>query len=283
MSSENNGPKILSSAPPPASAQGPRSNARVASTWGAARDALAAVCNLEALLRNSNIPSRTILDLLPELRSSAAALREAFGRSADDDPEMSNVCEQGDLRVAELEELLDAAGRAFEERAHFAERAGALADELEASVDLLAVLDRAAAPSLAPTEVTLDLVAREVGRVSGSARGRDVIVRFDEARPDCAVTTDPYVLGPLLSLVVASVHAAGVGGIVLRARCVPRARFEVEAAGPGDEALPTLSIRVMPWIPLSESAARRLAERLGASIELLPGRASIDLGPGRSD
>ena len=81
-----------------------------------------------------------------------------------------------------------------DDRPVHADQVGAFADELEASADLLALLDRASAP--VATEVSLNLVAREAGRMSGTARGHEMVIQFDEANPDCVVTTDPYVLGP---------------------------------------------------------------------------------------
>ena len=103
-------------------------------------------------------------------------------------------------------------------------------------------------------------------------------MRFDEAQPDCAAVTDPYVLGPLLALLVACVQASGVDALVLHARCSPRPQFVVEGLRPGDASLPTMPIRVMPWIPPSEAAARRVAAHLGATIDLGPGRGSIVVG-----
>jgi hypothetical protein len=130
----------------------------------------------------------------------------------------------------------------------------------------MVLLDRAAAP--VPTEVSLDLVAREIARMSPSARGREVVVRFDEARPDRAIHADPYVLGPLLALLIACVQSAGCESLVLRARSSPRPLFLVEAGRAADSTLPTLSVRVMPWIAPSESAARHVAAQLGATLEV---------------
>ncbi len=56
MSSESNGQKPESVEPGPPSGQARRMSARAPSAWGAVRDALAAVHNLEALLRNASVP-----------------------------------------------------------------------------------------------------------------------------------------------------------------------------------------------------------------------------------
>jgi hypothetical protein len=273
MSSESNGRKSdgAGAEAPGSATNGPRSNARVASAWGAARDALAAVRNLDALLRSPVVPAKTILDLVPELQATAGVLREAFERSLAGDEATAAVGAHGRLRVGGLDRVLEALVAEPGARTELAARVGPLADELEASIELMVLLDRAAAP--VPTEITVDLVARELGRMSGSARGREVIVQFDEARPDRDIHADPYVLGPLLALLVACMQSAGVDPLVLRARSAPLAHFLVEAAVPADAALPTLTVRVMPWIAPSESATRHVAGQIRATLE-------IDRAPG---
>jgi hypothetical protein len=278
MSSDSNNKKPESIEPDPASGGGRRFSARAPSAWGAVRDALAALFNLEVLLRNTAVSLRTLLDLLPELRASAALLREAFHLGAEDDPGGSVVCTYGQLRLGDLDAVLDAVEAGAVDRDSLATRAGSLADELEASADLLALLDRSSASS--PTDVSLALVARETGRMSGAWRGRERVVKFDEGSPDRPVATDPVVLGPLLSLVVACVHEAGAKDIVVRARSAPSAGFVVEAAGEADAALPTLSMRVLPWVPPAEAIARRVAANMGVALDLAGGRGSITLaGP----
>lgn len=275
MSSESNGDKPESLAAGPPSGVTNRTSARAPSAWGAVRDGLAAVHNLEALLRSSTVQSRTILDLLPELRASAGVLRATFERSASTEPAAAAVGEYGSKIVGGFDALLDAIALLPEDRPIHADQAGTLADELEAATDLLALLDRASAP--VATEVSLNLVAREAGRMSGTARGHEMVIQFDEADPDCVVTTDPYVLGAVLALLVAGVHATGVHALVLRARSTPRPHFAVEAAQLDDAAAPMLSLRVTVWVPPSGEAARRLAEQIGATLEIDDRRGSIAL------
>jgi hypothetical protein len=275
MSSESNGRKPDSDRPPP-SGRGTRASARVPAAWGAARDALAAVHNLEALLRSPSVPHRTILDLLPELKSSAAVLRHTFEGARGEDVAAATVGGFGGARVDELGRLLDAAARPSEDRGGLASQAHSLADELEASADLLALLERAAAPL--PTEVSIGLIVREIGRTAGSGRGREIVVRFENADPDSVVTTDPHVVGPLLSLAVAWVHGLGVGHIAVRARSAPpSASLLVERARPEDTELPLVALRVLPAIPPAAQAAHRVAEQIGALLLIEPQRWTLAL------
>ncbi len=264
MSSDNSGQK-------PAA---PEAGLPPGSTRGPARDALAAVHNLEALLRNASVPHATLVDLLPELKAGAATLRGQFDRRPAGDEATAQVAGHGRRQVDELDLLLDAIETSGDTRESLAARTASLAYELEASEDLLALLDRAAASVF--TEVGLRLIATEAGR--GAARGRVITVRLDAPSADEVVTTDPYLLGPLLALLVAYVDAAGVGSLALRARSGPPAELLVEAARPEDDALPALVMRVRPWILSSEPAVRRIAGHLGARLDLAAVRGSITLG-----
>jgi hypothetical protein len=280
MSSESNGRKPDSLEPGPPSGTSSRVSARAPSAWGATRDALAAVHNLDALLRSGSVLYRTIRDLLPELRTSAGVLRDAFERArtveAAAGQAARDVGEYGGGRVDELVRLLDATALADEERDDLADRARTLADELESAADLLALLERASEP--VPTEVNVDRVVRETVRLSGTGRGRELAVKFDEASPDCTLHADPYVVGPLLSLLIAAVHAGCAADVVVRARCnESHATFIIEALTPDDAAHATLAMRVLPAVPPTSLAARRVAEQIGATLELDDRRAALTL------
>jgi hypothetical protein len=276
MSSESNGQKPDPPEPVPPSGTGKRSSARAPSIWGAVRGALAAVHNLEALLRSTSVPYRTILDLTPELRASAGVLREAFERARGGDAPTAEVGAYGTTCTGAFEELLDATVATVEKRDDLAKRAHGLADELDASADLLALLERASSP--VATDVSINLVARETGRMAGTGRGRELPVRLEEASPDCVVHTDPYVVGPLLSLAVASAHSAGLAELVVRARCTPpNATLLVEAASAGDASLPLVPIRALMAIPPAERAARRVADQIGALLLIERARWAIVL------
>jgi hypothetical protein len=214
--------------------------------------------------------------LMPELRASATVLRDAFERARGGDPPTAEVGAYGTTCTEAFEELLNATAAAVEKRDELAGRAHGLADELDASADLLALLERASSP--VATEVSINLVARETARMAGTGRGRELPVRLDEASPDCVVHTDPYVVGPLLSLAVASAHSAGLAELVVRARCTPpNATLLVEAASASDASLPVVPIRALMAIPPAERAARRVADQIGALLLIERARWAIVL------
>lgn len=280
MSSENNGRKPDSQEPGPISGASTRLSARAPSAWGAVRDALASLHNLDALLRSTNVLYKTIRDLLPELRSSAGVLRDAFERAQGTGDEATvAVGDQGVARILDLEKLLDATAMAEDEREDLARRARGLADELEAAADLLALIERAGAP--VATDVSLHPIVREAGRLAGSNKGREVIARMDTTSPDLNVHADPLVLGPLLALLVGHVATATGGDVVIR----PRIRtggagsIAVEPATPADASLEVTTLRVLPTLPATLVAARRVAEQIGAMLEVEPTRSVLRLPP----
>lgn len=291
MSSDSKSRKPDSQEPGPPSGTSARLSGCAPSAWGATRDALAAVRNLDALLRSGSVLYRTILDLLPELKTGAAVLRDVFDRvqtASGEGPAQprpagspaekaaARTGDYGAARVTELLALLEAIAQADEERDDLADGTRTLADELEATADLLALLERAAAP--VRTEVSVDRLVREAVRLSpGAGRGRQLVLRFDEAAPDCAVDTDPSVVGTVLSLLAGST-AGGGAGVVLRARCVEdEVTFVFEPATPDDASLAVSTVRVPAAIPPTEDVVRAVAAQIGGTLELLGGRASLRL------
>lgn len=280
MSSESNGRKPDSQEPGPSSGPSTRLSARAPSAWGAVRDALASLHNLDALLRSTNVLYKTIRDLLPELRTSAGVLRDAFERAqSSGDVAALAVGDQGVASILELEKLLDATAMAEDEREELAKRARGLADELEAAADLLALIERAAGP--VATDVSLHLVVRESRRLSGSNKGREVTARLDTTAPDANVHADPYVLGPLLTLLVGYVATAAGGDVVIRPRLrtAGASTISVEPATAADASLEITTLRVLPTLPATVVAAERAAEQIGATLAVEPKRAVLRLPP----
>ena len=277
MSSESNGQKPDSVEPGPSSGTSPRLSARAPSAWGPVRDALAALHNLGALLKGASVRYKVILDLLPELRACAAVLGEVFERaSAGADEATREVGEQGRQSVAQMVQLLDATALADEGREDLAVRAKERADDLDAASEMLALLERAADP--VPTSVSIQLIVRETGRLWGGGPRREVAVRFDDTGADVTIEADPYVVGPLISLVLGLVRAAGAMDVVVRASgAESEAVIEVEPAAPADAGVRPLAVRVLPALAPAEKTARRVAAQIGASLELAGTRAVLRL------
>jgi len=278
MSSESNGRKPDSQEPGRASGFSTRSSARAPSAWGAVRDALASLHNLDALLRSTNVLYRTIRDLLPELRTSAGVLREIFERAqASGDEVIVAVGDQGASRIQDLEKLLDATAMAEDERDDLAKRARHLADELEAAADLLALIERSAEP--VTTDVSLHLVVRETARLVGGNKGREVAAHMDTSEPDANMHADPLVLGGLLTLLVGHVATASGSDVVVRARVCTGGGglITVEPATPDDAVLERTTLRVLPTLRATIRASRRVAQQIGATLEVEPRRATLRL------
>jgi hypothetical protein len=278
MSSESNGRKPDSQEPSRLSGFSTRSSARAPSAWGAVRDALASLHNLDALLRSTNVLYRTIRDLLPELRTSAGVLREAFERAqASGDEVIVAVGDQGASRIEDLEKLLDATAMAEDERDDLAERARHLADELEAAADLLALIEASA--ERVTTDVSLHLVVRETARLVGGKKGRKLAAHMDTTEPDANVHADPLVLGGLLTLLVGHVATATGADVVVRARVCTGGGglITVEPATPEDASLERTTLRVLPTIRATIRASHRVAQQIGTTLEVEPRRAVLRL------
>jgi len=277
MSSESNGRKPDSVEPGPTSGTGARLSARAPAAWGPVRDALAALHNLGALLKSTSVRYKVIRDLLPELRASGGVLREVFDRAAaSSDEATAQVGAQGQRSVAELMQVLDATDLAEEERDDLAVRAKERADDLDATAEMLALLERAADP--VPTSVSMQLIILETGRLWGGGHRRQVAVHLDDAAADVCVEVDPYVVGPLLSLVLGLVRAAGAADVAVRATDEgAHAVIEVGPAGAADTQGRSVAVRVLPSLAPAETTARRVAALIGGSLELTDTRAILRL------
>jgi hypothetical protein len=238
------------------------------SAWGRIRDALAAVHNLETLLRSPRVGTSTLAALLPELLVSCAVLRDAFDPAGNDARE--DLATYARERIAVLEAALQEAGTGgIETRARLAleQVVTRVLSELDAAVDLLDLSDRAHSANLG--ELSLGELTRAAlgmaGSVPPSAEG--VLVRVDTEDAACVVLAEPHVVARVLGGAIVRVRAAGVRDIVVRARCEERA--VTLTVGPADVAaalLPGVTTRVMRRIPptdaILEDAVRAIGGRL---------------------
>jgi hypothetical protein len=231
------------------------------------RDALSAVRNLAALLRSPNVASATLVDVVPELRESAQAMREEFERASQSIPVARDAATFGSTRVDELMSVLDSIGSSasLPERAAIEARVNQLSPELDGAAELLSLVQRAETHNA--TEVSLDRLVREVPQMAPNASSEVVKVRLDASTPDCVVSSDPHVLASLLALSVSRTHALEPGDVAVRVRCDPaRGSVVVEPATVADAALPVLTIRPTPFLPVAEPIAASVATAVGATL-----------------
>jgi hypothetical protein len=238
------------------------------SAWGRIRDALAAVHNLETLLRSPRVGTGTLAALLPELVASCGVLRAAF--QGGDNVAREDLATYAHERLDGLEQALqEAAVGGVETRARLAleQVVTRVLFELDAAVDLLDLSERAHGASLG--ELSLGELTRAALNMAGSVppSADGVLVRVDTEDAACVVLTDAHAVARVLGGAIVRVRAAGVRDIVVRARCEERAVTLTVA--PGDAAaalLPAVTTRVMRRIPptdaILEDAVRAIGGRL---------------------
>ena len=219
MSSESNGRSRIRRSRARHSGGVNRISARAPSAWGAvARRAGGRPQPRGAAAQRERTATGRSCDLLPELRSSAGALREAFERRGD---RRARATRHGRVRrgaVGQLDALLDAEGAAGEERDRSVRKPAPGLSRTSSRPARTCWRCSIARPTPSPPRSALKLMVREAGRMSGTARGREVIVRFDEATPDCVSSTGPLRPRPGPLAAERGTHAAGANVLVLRAR-----------------------------------------------------------------
>jgi hypothetical protein len=238
--------------------------------WGKVRDALAAVHNLETLLRSPRVGAGVLAGLLPELLVSCVVLRAAFDTRAD------GVCV--DLTVF-ARERLDALEQAMKEASTTGIEARArlaleqvverVSGDLDAAVDLLELSERARAATR--TELSLGELTRAAlgigGSVSGILFGDDVHVRIDTQEAACVLICDPHVVSRLLSAAIARVRSAGVRDITVWARCEPReVTLTVAASDARSIGTQPVTTRVKGRIPPTDAVVEDAARAIGGRL-----------------
>jgi hypothetical protein len=284
MSSGRNGPEShpeiaialpLSGGPPSSGTRGPPSSARAPHehvAWGAVRDAITAIHNLEVLLKSSRIGTKVLAEVLHEFLAGVAVLRGTFGRSPESASDALTLAARralADMTCGRLDELertmqnamtsdFDARGRLALEQV-----VTRVSVELDAAAELLDLSDRAESP--AETELSLEELARVSLR--GGVRGtdREIPVRLAPHAHDCVLRADPHVFKRLVAFAIARVHAAGVAQVTLRVHCgEDAARIEIgpTTAEETKLLLPTavrLARRIAPTDAIVEAAARKVS------------------------
>ncbi len=241
-----------------------------ASAWGRTRDALAAVHNLETLLRSPRVGASTLAALLPELVGSCVVLRAAFDGA--ESLARTELAAYANERLLVLEHALNEAGAGgLETRARLAleQVVSSVLSELDAAVDLLDLSERAHGASVGELSLA-ELTRAALGMVGSSPPSAEgVLVRVDTEDAACVVLADPHVVARVLGGAIVRVRAAGVRDIVVRARCEARAVTLTVAPAPADGATGSpVTTRVMRRIPptdaILEDAVTAIGGRLAA-------------------
>ncbi|MEI7893099.1 MAG: hypothetical protein WCI05_08410 [Myxococcales bacterium] len=175
---------------------------------GSLRDALAAFHNLLTLLRSSRVTLAVIVDLLPELDASVAALAWAFAEAGDPSHNVSPDLDRFAIgALSEFEKALEGVRVASTDRVALHDRLAVTRDNIVVAVELLELLQRASHPRL--TEVSLGGLVREAVLLAGSTRVGDRTATF-ECVSDGLVITDPCTVARILAISASDLPSSGV-------------------------------------------------------------------------
>ncbi len=262
-----------SSTPPGSSQGGPPPAEFVA--WGPVRDAVAALHNLEMLLKSPRVSAKTLTSVLPEFLASCAKLRDAFTlrsgeRSRDAQAARSVLCDFTVGRIDELESAMRGAiGAEVETRTRLSleQVVTRVSVDLDAAAELLDLAERA--ENAAPTELSVRGLARVSLSASGNHADGEIAVRFDDRSHECVLSADPHVLTRLIAFAAARAHAGGAQEVALRVDCEgDQARILVEAAGAADAALPTFPTRLARRIDATDAVVEAAARAAGIKVDV---------------
>ncbi len=235
-------------------------------TWGRIRDALAAVHNLETLLRSPRVRAAQLAELVPELLASCDVLRAAF-----DDAE-AVLATYARERVDMLEQALRDAGSAgLETRARLALELVMtnVRGQVDATVDLLDLSARARADQAGWGELSLGELTRAALGMAGSVppSSEGLLVRVDTEDAACIVRADPQVVARVLGGAIVRAREGGVRDAVVRARChALHVTLSVSAATAEDAELPQVTTRGMRRVPPTDAVLDGAAKAMGGSL-----------------
>lgn len=169
---------------------------------GRVRDALAALGNVEAVLRSRrHAPAPDELD---ELRRALAWLREAFAASAHEAPDGQRAARETlEAFAAERVSLVESA--LATPSAPDPDRLAAAAVDLDAAAGLLELAERAVEG--AAVEVSIATLAEQALQLSWTMRAHGALgVHVIPSETDCSVSCDPQVIARVLAIAVSAVH-----------------------------------------------------------------------------
>jgi hypothetical protein len=278
-----------SSAAPPSSGTPPSSGSRAPGSsrrlpadqvaWGAVRDAITAIHNLEVLLKSPRVGTKVLADVLHEFLDGVGVLRAAFTSAAQEAKGEATLRARRGL--AELTRtLLDELERAMQQamtsdfdargRLGLEQVVTRVSVDLDAAAELLDLSDRA--EHAMEAELSLAELARVALRGGAYGTDREILVRFagaTQADRDCILRADPHVIKGLLAFAIARVHARGAAEVSLRLEAgADAARIEVGPTTSAERAVPSSRLRIV-----------RLLEPTDAVVDAAATSAAIAMTP----
>lgn len=271
------GARTPSGAPPSSGARPPMSSQRAPAdhvAWGAVRDAITAIHNLEVLLKSPRVGTKVLADVLHEFLDGVAVLRGAFTRAAEEVASEATVLARRSLAeltrrlLDELERTMQQAMTSdFDARGRLAleQVVTRVSVDLDAAAELLDVSDRG--EHAMETELSLEELAKVSLRGGAYGTDREVPVRLTGTPEDCVLRADPHVFKRLVGFAVARVHARGAPEVSLRVSCGPdSARLEVGPTTASEGSLPAVRLRLVRRLAPTDAVVDAAA--LAAAIRM---------------
>jgi hypothetical protein len=265
----------------PMSSGAPVSSGRRATehvAWGAVRDAITSIHNLEVLLKSPRIGTKVLAGVLSEFLEGISVLRGAFSKAsktAKTDVMAGARRELAELARVRLDELERTMQRAMTSDFDARGRLGLeqvvtrVSVDLDAAAELLDLSDRAEHPM--ETEVSLDELARVSLQRGAYGTDREVAVRLVLPKGDCVLRADPHVFKRLVGFSIARVHAAGAPSVSLRVRFgIDSARIELGPTTAAEEALPSTSLRLVRRLEATDAIVEAAASAAGIVMTACP-------------
>ncbi len=252
--------------------------------WGAVRDALTSIHNLEVLLKSPRVGTKVLSEVLHEFLEGVAVLRAAFTKASQEAKSEATAHARKaltDLTRARLDELertmqqamtsdFDARGRLALEQV-----VTRVSVELDVAAELLDLSDRA--EHAMETELSLEALAKVSLRGSAYGTDREIPVRFVRPSGDCVLRTDPHVFKRLVAFAIARVHASGAPEVSLRVRCsVDSAEIEIGATTTPERALPPTPLRLVRRIDPTDAIVEAAAAAAPVTMTTRAGAAASD-------
>jgi hypothetical protein len=247
--------------------------------WGAVRDAITAIHNLEVLLKSPRVGTKVLADVLHEFLEGVAVLRAAFTRAAEEAKgEATLRARQGLLELTRA--LLDELERAMQQamtsdfdargRLGLEQVVTRVSVDLDAAAELLDLSDRA--EHAMEAELSLAELARVALRGGVYGTDREIPVHFAGATQgdrDCVLRADPHVIKRLLAFAIARVHARGAAEVSLRLHAgVDSARIEVGPTTAAERAVPASRLRIVRLLDPTDAVVDAAAT--SAAIAMTP-------------